>query len=804
MEQLAFTLKETAFNELMSRRIREILLVCSHYDKFMLDEDGRIDEQLFQEYMALSLHYPPRMTQASTAEETNKALENKYFDLVILMLSVGEDNLVDLAEGIKSKYPLKPIILLTPLSTKETMKRIKMEDSSSIDYIFSWQGNTNIMLAMVKLLEDRMNVDPDVNNVGVQAIILVEDSVRYYSSYLPVIYETLFKQARSLMKEGLNEWEQTIRMRGRPKILLARSYEEALSLYEKYKRNILGVISDIAYLKNGKIDNEAGLTLCAHIRKENLDLPILLQSSQLEHKEAALKQGASFIHKHTKTLLKELDHYIRTNYGFGDFIFRNPQTMEPVGTATDLKELQKLIMKIDDEAFSYHVQNNEISRWLKARALFNLANYIRPKTISDFTNITEMKKFIYKSIKDFRTQHGRGIIAEFSNNRFDELTFFSRIGSGSLGGKGRGLAFVDQQLKKNEITNKFDNVIISIPRTIVLTTEVFDDFMMANDLYDIALADNEDTLILDSFLAAKFPKQIISNLDTILSNIEQPIAIRSSSLLEDSHYQPFAGIYSTYMLPNNGESLLSRRRELCKAIKSVYASTYLKQSKDYMKATNNIVEDEKMAVIIQEITGNNFEQKFYPNISGVARSLNFYPIGSEKGEEGIVNIAFGLGKTVVDGGISLRFSPFHPKKIIQLSNPGLAMKNSQKKFYALDMNSKNLKPKKNDGGNLLDLEIEKAENDKSLRLVVSTYDFENNRLREGTDRIGKKIITFSSILKYSMFPLAEICKTILKMGQDIMNVPIEIEFAVNLDTEEGEPQIFSFLQIRPIVKGSEG
>ncbi len=804
MEQSAFILKETAFHELMSRRIREILLVCSHYDKFMLDEDGRIDEQLFQEYMALSLHYPPRMTQAGTAEEANKILENKYFDLVILMLSVGEDNLVELAEGIKSKYPLKPIILLTPLSTKETMKRIKMENSSSIDYIFSWQGNTNIMLAMVKVLEDRMNVDPDVNNVGVQSIILVEDSVRYYSSYLPVIYETLFKQARSLMKEGLNEWEQTIRMRGRPKILLARSYEEALSLYEKYKKHILGIISDIAYLKNGEINNEAGLTLCEHIRKEDQDLPILLQSSQLEHKEAALKQGASFIHKHTKTLLKELEHYIRINYGFGDFIFRNPDTQEPLGTATDLKELQNLILKIDDKAFTYHVQNNEISKWLKARALFNLANYLRPKTISDFSNITEMKQFIYKSIKDFRTQHGRGIIAEFSNNRFDELTFFSRIGSGSLGGKGRGLAFVDQQLKKNEITYKFNNVIISIPRTIVLTTEVFDEFMLTNDLYDTALSEDDDKLILNTFLKAKFPKTILSNLDTILENITQPIAIRSSSLLEDSHYQPFAGIYSTYMLPNNREKLSSRRKELVKAIKSVYASTYLKQSKDYMKATNNIVEDEKMAVIIQEITGNNFQDKYYPNISGVARSLNFYPIGSEKADEGIVNIAFGLGKTVVDGGISLRFSPSHPKKVIQVSNPGLAMKTSQKKFYALDMKSKDLRPREDDGGNLLHLDIDKAENDNSLRLVASSYDFENNRLREGTDRKGKKIITFSSILKYSMFPLADICKTILKMGQDIMNVPIEIEFAVNLNTEDNEPEIFSFLQIRPIVKGSEG
>ena len=804
MEQSSFILKETAFHELMSLRIREILLVCSPYDKFMLEEDGRIDELLFQEYMALSLHYPPRFTQVSTADEATHALENKYFDLIILMLSVGENTLVDLAETIKIKYPSKPVILLTPISTRETMERLRKKDSSFIDYIFSWQGNTSIMLAMVKLMEDRMNVDPDINNVGVQCIILVEDSVRYYSSYLPVIYETLFKQARSLMKEGLNEYEQTVRMRGRPKILLARSYEEALSLYEKYKKNVLGVISDIAYLKDGEIDNEAGLTLCAHIRKENTDLPVLLQSSQLEHKEAALKCGASFIYKNTKTLLKELENYIRINYGFGDFVFRNPNTLEPVGNAKDLRDLQHQLLDLDDDTFAYHVKNNEISKWLKARALFNLANYLRPKTISDFPDIKEMKQFIYQVIKDFRTQHGRGVIAEFNISRFDELTFFSRIGSGSLGGKGRGLAFVDQQLKKSGITNQFQNVIISIPRTVVLTTEIFDDFMQTNDLYETALSDTDDSQILETFLKAKMSDKVFSDLETILQSITQPVAVRSSSLLEDSHYQPFAGIYSTYMLPNNADNLSSRIQDLCRAIKSVYASTYLKQSKDYMKATNNIVEDEKMAVIIQEITGNIFNDKCYPNISGVAKSLNFYPVGSEKADEGIVNIAFGLGKTVVDGGVSLRFSPYHPKKIIQLSDPQSALKYTQKRFYALDMNSKEFMPGIKGSGKLLYLDIEDAEDNNSLRLVASTYDFQNNRLRDGTARKGKRVLTFSSILKYSMFPLAEIIKTLLEMGKDVMNVPIEIEFAVNLDTDEGEPDIFSFLQIRPIVQGAEG
>lgn len=804
MEHSGFILKETAFHELMSLRVREILLVCSPYDKFMLEEDGRIDEQLFQEYMSLSLHYPPRFTQVSTADKAMHTLENKYFDLIILMLSVGEDTLVDLAKTIKIKYPSKPIILLTPISTRETMERLGMKDSGFIDYIFSWQGNTSIMLAMVKLMEDRMNVDIDINNIGVQCIILVEDSVRYYSSYLPVIYETLIKQARSLMTEGLNEWEQTVRMRGRPKILLARSYEEALSLYEKYKKNVLGVISDIAYLKNGTIDNEAGLTLCTHIRNENTDLPVLLQSSQLEHKKAAEKCGASFIYKHTKTLLKELGNYIRNNYGFGDFIFRNPKTLEAVGYAKNLRDLQHQLINLDDEIFTYHVKNNEISKWLKARALFDLASYLRPKTISDFPDIKEMKQFICQVIRDFRTQHGRGVIAEFNGSIFDELTFFSRMGSGSLGGKGRGLAFVDQQLKKKGITYQFKDVIISIPRTVVLTTEVFDDFMQTNDLYETALSDTDDKIILNAFLKAKISKKLLSDLEALLQSITQPVAVRSSSLLEDSHYQPFAGIYSTFMLPNNADKIDKRIDDICLAIKSVYASTYLKQSKDYMKATNNIVEDEKMAVIIQEITGNVYDDKCYPNISGVARSLNFYPVGSEKANEGIVNIAFGLGKTVVEGGISLRFSPQYPKKIIQLSDPQSALKSTQKQFYALDMNSIEFLPDINDGGNLLHCNLEEAENNSSLRLVASTYDFQNNRLRDGTARNGKRVLTFSSILKYSMFPLSEIIKTILKMGQDIMNVPIEIEFAVNLDTPEGEPATFSFLQIRPIVQGSEG
>ncbi len=797
--------KETPFGKLMSKRVREILLVCSKYDKFMLEEDGRIDEQLFQEYVSLSLRYPPKFTQVSTSDEALKELEEKYFDLVIVMLSIGNSSALELASKIKELYQSKPIILLTPISTRETMLKLKTDDLNTIDYLFSWQGNSNIMLAMVKLIEDRLNVDFDTKAADVQVIILVEDSVRYYSSYLPMIYKTLFKQARNLMKEGLNEWQQTTRMRGRPKILLARNFEEALDLYRKYKNNILGIISDITYNKGGETDPDAGLKFCAYIRNEDGEMPILLQSSREEHRRRAYENKADFLYKHSKTLLRDLENYIRANYGFGDFAFRDPETLEPIGYAHDLRSLQRQLSQIPDESFAYHVRNNDISKWLKARALFSLASYLRPKQLDDFESIQATKEFIIKAIKNFRSHEGRGTIAEFNRNTFDELTFFSRIGSGSMGGKGRGLAFVDMLLKKNRIMYKYDDIVISIPRTIVVTTEIFDDFMEENNLHELALKDREDDKeLLKIFLECKLPDKIREDLITIVEEIDKPLAVRSSSLLEDSQYQPFAGIYDTYMITNNSDQKEENLKALCKAIKSVYASTYTRRSKEYMTATNNIVEEEKMAVIIQEVTGTAYGDFYFPLISGVARSLNFYPIGNEKYKEGIANIALGLGKTVVDGGVSLRFAPKYPKKIIQLSDPGEALKNTQQEFYALNLKGKDFNPLEGEKGNLVHLPVKEAEGIYSFRYIASTYDFQNNRLRDGTAREGKKVVTFSGILKYNQFPLAGLLTELLEVGKNAMNVPIEIEFAVNIDTPEKKPKLFSLLQIRPIVEGFEG
>jgi len=795
--------KETPFKQLMANRVGDILLVCSEYDKFMLEEDGRIDELLFQEYVSLNLRYPPKFTQVSTAGDAFEMLEKRSFDLIITMLNLGDLNAIDLAQKIKQSYPSKPIIVLTPISTRETMIKLHNTDLSSIDYVFSWQGNPKILLAMVKLIEDRMNVAYDVNTIGVQTIILVEDSVRYYSSYLPMIYRTLFRQARCLMTEGLNEWQQTMRMRGRPKILLARTYEEAIHLYETYKNNLLGIITDVSYGRGGKIDKRAGIELCRHIREEDKELPILVQSSKEEHRNDSREYQASFIHKNSKTLLKELREYIRINYGFGDFVFRDPASLVPIMRAHDLWDLHHRLKDVPKDSFEFHVKNNDISKWLKARALFTLANYLRPKQLTDFKDAKEAKSFIINAIKEFRIQEGRGTIAEFQRDRFDEISFFSRIGSGSLGGKGRGLAFIDLQLKLKRLSYRFPGVLITIPRTVVLTTQVFDDFMETNNLFETALSDAGDETMQEAFLNARLPEHLDEDLAAILQVVKNPIAVRSSSLLEDSHYQPFAGIYETYMLPNDHEDFQRRLKDLANAVKLVYASTYLRRSKDYMRATSNMIEEEKMGVIIQEVTGTNYGDLCYPNISGVARSLNFYPIENEKPEHGIVNIAFGLGKTVVDGETSLRFSPMYPKKIVQLADTDSTIKSTQKEFYAINMEAGSFNPRGESGRCVERRELKEAEKHGSLKYIASTYDFQNNVLRDGVSYNGKRVLTFSSVLKYNMFPLAEIIQTVLQMGQDTMNTPIEIEFAVNLDTARNRPSIFSFLQIRPIVEGAE-
>jgi len=789
---------DISFNKLMQKRINNVLLVCSTYDAFMLEEDGRINEKIFNEYTSLNLRYPPQFSRASSSLMAFDLLGRNHYDLVITMLNIGKVDAFELANKIKKTYPDKPIVVLTHFSREVSLK-LANEDMSSIDYVFSWLGNSSLLLAIIKLIEDKMNADYDIDEVGAQAILLVEDSVRFYSSYLPTIYKLIFEQRNELMIEGLNDHQKTMTMRARPKILLAKSYEEAVLIFEKYKNNLLGVISDIAFPKDGKVDKEAGIKLCCMIRSEVRQMPVLLQSSDDNYKEAMAVIRASFINKYSKTLLADVRNYIKENYGFGDFVFKDPDTDEELDRANNLHSLQVKLMSVSGKSLEHHVRNNHFTRWLKARALFPLADVFKDRSMRDFNNVDEIRSYLIDTIANYRISKGRGVIASY----FDEYAIFSRIGDGMLGGKARGLAFADFLIKKHKIIHKFENVYISIPRTVVLTTDVYDEFMEENDLYKVASSDIRDDDILMQFIYGKLPDRAVDQLKAFISVTERPIAVRSSSLLEDSHYQPFAGVYSTYMVPNSDKDTSVRLQQLEMAIKSVFASVFFKGSKAYIAATANLIDEEKMAVILQEVVGKAYGQRYYPTISGVAKSINFYPIGQEKPEDGLVNIALGLGKTIVDGGISLRFCPKYPKNILQLSNLDMALKNTQKEFYAVDLNSYSFRPSVDDSVDLLKLKVEDALDDGSLKHIVSTFDFQDQVIRDGIQHTGKKVLTFANVLKYNVFPLAEILQTLLETGQREMNNHVEIEFAVDLDTTEGEPRQFSFLQIRPIVEASE-
>ncbi len=798
----SYTFQDTAFSTLMQKRIHKVLLICSNYDAFMLEEDGRIDEQIFNEYVSLNLSTPPIFLMATDGEEAFKVLDEENVDLIISMISVGvESDIFTLAGDIKSKHNDIPIVVLTYFSREVSLK-LANEDLSSIDYVFCWLGNADLLLAIIKLIEDSMNAEHDVEQGGVQTILLVENSIRYISSYLPNLYKIILKQSLDFAREALNAHQKNLRMRGRPKILLATNYEDAFHFYEKYKNNLLGVISDIAYDRKGKRDPEAGLRLCRKVKSDDPHMPVLLQSSDRENQRNAEELQAGFIHKYSKTLSIELRNFVIRQFSFGEFIFRDPSTQQEICRVADLQAMQQAILDVPEHVLYYHSSKNHFSKWLNARALFPIARVFRDLNVDDFESIEDVRRCIFAAISSFRSSKGRGIIAKFDKSSFDEYLMFSRIGEGSIGGKARGLAFINSILKKNRLFGKFPDVLVTIPRTVVLSTDIFDEFMESNELYRLGLSNASDDEILQRFVSASLPGRLHQDLYAFISVVRNPIAIRSSSKLEDSHYQPFAGIYSTYMIPRIDDSTLMIKM-LTDAIKSVYASVYFKSSKAYMTATANIIDEEKMGIILQEVCGKQSGNKFFPAISGVARSINFYPIAPEQPEDGIANIAYGLGKLIVDGGISLRFSPKYPKKVLQLSSPDQALRETQKKFYALDLNVDSFIPSIDDGVNILKLDIREAANETSFRHVGSTYDFEYNMIRDGVDNPGKKVVTFSNILNHNVFPLADILKTLLETGQHEMSNPIEIEFAVDLETPKQQPKVFYFLQIRPIVHGEQ-
>ena len=802
--QTTIDFSHTAFNLLMQRRIRTVLIISSNYDFFMLEEDGRIDEQIFNEYVSLNLRYPPVFVKASSTAEAFRILEEEDIDLVIEMLNLGEVDAFSLAKRIKKKHADIPIVVLTHFN-REVSMRLQAEDLSAIDYVFCWLGNADLLLAIIKLIEDNMNAPYDIEKVGVQCIILVEDSIRYTSTYLPELYKIVMQQSRNFVKEALNEHQKMLRMRGRPKILLAKTYDEAMALYNRYKENLLGVISDVSFKKGDERDTERklGYHLIKQMRKEDPHLPALMQSSDLTNAPLAERMGVGFMHKYSKSLSLELRNFIIQNFAFGPFIFRNPDNQEEVARAVDLQALQRMIRDIPDEVLSYHAARNDFSKWLNARAIFPVAQLFKYVRQEDFPKKEDIRGYLYEAISSYRISKGRGIIAQFDKNSHDSYRTFSRIGEESIGGKARGLAFINSVIDKHHLYSKWPNVQVRVPRTVVLSTDVFDEFMETNDLYRIGISERSDEEILEHFVGAKLPGWLHQDLYTVISVTDVPLAVRSSSKLEDSHYQPFAGIYSTYMIPVNKEDPATTMELLTSAIKSVYASVYFKESKAYIEATSNVIDEEKMGIVLQEVCGTMHGSSYYPTISGVARSINFYPIAPEKAEDGIAKVAYGLGKYIVDGGISLRFSPAYPKKILQLSSSKLMLRDTQKEYFALNLNAGSYHTSTDDAVNLVRNKISLAEKDPAFRHVASVYDYQSDVVRDGLKYDGKKIVTFAGILQHETFPLAEIVKELLKIGEEEMKLPIEIEFAVDMDVPKGYPYVFNFLQIRPIVESDQ-
>ncbi len=795
---------DSNYTSLMVKRVKRILLVCNNYDSFALEEDGRIDVQIAQEYAELNLSNPPSITRAETTREALAIIEERKasgklpFDLILTMYSVGELDVFEFAKEAKAVLPNCPIVLLSAFS-KEIYNRIEQHDKHDIDYFFNWNNSTDLIIAIIKLIEDRMNAPHDILEEGVRAILLVEDSVRYYSTYLPLLYKLVLHQNSIAIRDALNEKQQLLRKRARPKMLMATCYDEAVELYQRYGKNMIGVISDIGFvLHKGDPSSEekldAGVDLCKLIREDNPTMPFLMQSSQESMRSTANKLKVGFVVKTSKTLTQEVSEYIESEFGFGDFIAKDPRTGREIARASDLEAFERVISTISPAAFRRSSDNNYLSKWLFARGLFAVGRPVSALKIQDESDIENVRQLNIRLIHDYRINQALGVVAKYSPDTYNDTIWFARVGEGPMGGKGRGLAFLNHVLQKNDLYDRWENIRVLVPRTMVLTTEYFDRFIHDNGLQYVINADLSDEEILSEFVAAALPTDLREALRHFIRVTNRPLAVRSSSKLEDSYYQPFAGVYSTYMIPHT-ENEDQQLRLLSKAIKSVYASVYYAASRGYITSTGNVLSEEKMAIVLQEVCGEQEGNYYFPVISGVARSINFYPVGKEKPEDGIVKVAYGLGKVVVDGEQVLRFSPKYPKNVLQTSTVDLAMRETQQSMLALNLNPEKFKTSIDDAVNLERFPIHECGQFESLKLIASTYDRENMRVVDSCYPDGPRIVTFAPQLKFNTFPLAEIIRSLLDMAQEEIKCPVEIEFAVNL---EHEPQIFHVLQIRPI------
>ena len=788
---------------LMARRIRRILLVCNNYDKFALEEDGRIEPRIAVEYSELNLSNPPELLRAESTVEALEMMEGgAQFDLVITMYNVGEVDVFEFSRRVKEIDPETSVVLLTAFA-KEIYRQMENRDTSYFDGIFCWNNSTDLIIAIIKLLEDSRNAPVDILENGVQCILLVEDSVRYYSTYLPELYRLILLQNSEAIRDALNESQQSLRKRSRPKILMATNYDDAVALYEKYKSNMLGVISDIGFVLH-RGDNrseeklDAGIDLCRLIRKDDPKMPILMQSSQESMRTVATSLKAGFLVKRSKTLTHDLAEFIGREFGFGDFVVTDPRTGEEIARASDLYGAERIIATLSDADLARLATKNYISRWLLARGLFEIGNRIKK---SHFEDPSKRRETTVRSIRDYRMAQGLGVVARFEPERYNDAIRFARLGDGSLGGKARGLAFLNQILQRYNLYDHWEGVRVLVPRTLVITTDFFDRFILENGLQYVINADLSDAEILSEFAASTLPRDLTDALRIFIRHVRKPLAVRSSSKLEDSYYQPFAGVYSTYMVPAT-ENEDQQLRHISKAIKSVYASVYFASSRSYITATGNVISEEKMAIVLQEVCGSEDGGLWFPTLSGVARSLNFYPVGHETAEEGIVRLAFGLGKAVVDGEQTLRFSPAYPGHVVQTSTPELTMRETQQYMYALNLKPEKFKTSVDDAVNLERLRISACTGFRNLQKVVSTFDFENQRMVDSPFPRGPKFVTFAHILRYGTFPLADILKELLEIGQKEMKCCVEIEFAANLDKPADMAKTFHVLQIRPISSDS--
>ncbi len=786
----------------MARRIRRILLVCNNYDSFSLEEDGHIEAQITQDYAELNLSNPPAIVRAeSTLEAIEVLRKDTHFDLIITMYNVGKLDVFGFSLQAKELAPGTPIVLLSSFS-REIYRRIAESDHAGIDYVFCWNNSTDVLIAIIKLLEDKLNAEHDCLQMGARVILLVEDSVRYYSTYLPLLYKLVLQQNSEAVRDALNEEQQFQRKRARPKILMATCYDEAYDYYQKYKSNVIGVISDIGFVvhKGDKPEQEkidAGIDLCRLVRNDNPMLPFLMQSSQESMRAVAEQLGVGFVHKRSKTLTQEVSDYIGREFGFGDFVVTDPTTGRVTARARNLYEFEQVIAGMSDRALRELADKNYISRWLYGRGIFAIGDMFRPIRIHSDEDIAHVREMNLRMIRDYRISQGLGVVANFDPATYNDAIWFARIGKGSLGGKARGLAFLNHILQKYDLYDKWEDVRVLVPRTLVITTEYFDRFIRENGLKYVINSDLSDAEILSEFVASTLPQELTDALRIFVRHVRKPLAVRSSSKLEDSYYQPFAGVYSTYMIPHT-ENEDQQLRLLSKAIKSVYASVYFASSRGYITATANVLSEEKMAIVLQEICGSEDQGYYFPTISGVARSVNFYPLGYETPEDGVAKIAFGLGKAVVDGDQVLRFSPKYPRNVLQTSTPELTMTETQQGMFALDLQPDKFKTSVDDAVNLDRIPITDCGKFRSFSRVVSTYDYENMRMVDSPAPQGPKFVTFAHILKYNTFPLSAILIELLDIMQKEVKCGVEIEFAVNLDVAPDSPAIFNVLQVRPI------